>query len=387
MTENLPETTTKHKVLERELALITDPRHKEAALEVAAMHKTFGEILPARARENIKPFILSAVRYIRRHLKGEVFTKESFADAVFDAALFGLPIDGRLAYALPYASKDLKDGAKNLVFVPDYKGIVAVAKDRGLVRDVRAYVVRAGDDFQLPGEDSESEGVKWRFRPRLKDGIKGRGEVIGALCILEFPDGRRHPEFMTEDEIKIVRQSAQTQKVWNAQPDEMRKKSVIRRAFKMHQDDPQVNSLMEADDRQYDEGVIEVTKPRVREMTLPSENGSTGSARRRSNESCLPSSLPSTQKVIEPLEKLAARGREVAAVARDKLDLVSETAEDAERVGLKRSFEELYSQAEAVGINPTKQFGVTDEAGDTMPTKDLADLVQIMSETVGEVTA
>ena len=352
MTEDLPATEVKEKLIERELAKIDDPEHREAALEVSKMYKTFGEILPVHARENIKPFILSAVRYIRRNLKGDKFTKESFADAVFDAAQFGLPIDGRLAYALPFAEKDNQEGIKTLVFVPDYKGIVAVAKQKGIVRDVRAYVVHQNDDFKLPGEDSESDGVKWKFHPA----IASRGNVIGALCVLEFPDGRRHPEFMKEEDIKIVRATAKTQKVWNAFPDEMRKKTAIRRAFKLHQDDPQFSALLAADDQQYDPNLIDVPKTRVRTMKLPKP---------------------------KPAAKFFHAQEEPGP---EHPETTEEVIEDPERAGLKKAFVELWGQFEAAGLD-TNDLGVTDEAGDTFSIEDLRDLVELMSANVAEAVA
>lgn len=371
MTDNPLMKTRDRKVLERELDLITNPKHKEAALAVVEMHKVFGEILPASAQTDIKRYILSAVRYIRRKLPGEVFTPESFADAVFDAAQYGLAIDGRLAYALPYASKDEKSGAKILVFVPDYKGIVAAAKQFGIVKDVRAYVVRAGDDFILPGEDSEKVGVHWRYRPALGD----RGDAIGALCVIEFPDGRRHPEFMSEEEIKVVRNAAKTQKVWSAFPDEMRKKTVIKRAFKLHQDDPKMSSLLEAgDNEEFQFNAIPGTRDRT--LTLPKVKVSRAqTANIRPSREFIADDQESTPKENEP-----------ASTFDHDIDTSTSSTVDAERKGLLQAFADLWGDHVDKGLDVEQLYGVTKDTTGTS-TADLADLVAMMSEALASEPA
>ena len=357
MTENMPtKTQTGEKILSRELAKIKNEEHREAALAVADMHSVFGEILPASSRDNIKPFILSAVRYIRRKLSGEVFTPMSFADAVFDAAQYGLPIDGRLAYALPFAEKE--GNAKTLVFVPDYKGIIAVAKQKGIVRDVRAYVVCEHDDFQLPGEDSSEPGVKWSFRPKT---MGDRGKVVGALCVLEFPDGRRHPEFMPFEEIEQVRKSAKTQKVWSVHWNEMAKKTVTKRAFKIHQDDPEFSALLGAEDEFYQHDVVDVLPRNKKTRTLELPKVKTWSDNEQPT-------------VKTPVDYHQTQAAGIARTAK-------EATVDAERVGLKKAFKEAWELCESVGLDPAQQFGITDEDGDHMGPNELTQVLAIMNET------
>lgn len=283
------------KVIARELAKLEREDQKAAAGEIVRQHRQFEALLPAAVRENIEYFILSAVKYVRRHID-DPFTPESFVDAVFDGARYGLAIDGRLAHALPFADKE-KDGVKNLVFVPDYKGMICVAKQRGVVRDVRSYVVYEGDEFEPPGESAEG-GVTWNYRAAARD----RGKPIGAICVLEFCEGPKHLEWMDEADIAKVRASAKTQKIWEKWPDEMRKKTVIRRGFKIHQDDPVLSQLLADDAAQYDDNkVLDVTPKRARTLTLPKVGEPSLKARAKEAREA-ESTEPNSPEVVESAE-------------------------------------------------------------------------------------
>ena len=235
---------------------------KECAGDLVSQWRHVRPLLPAFCRDQQGALLLSALRYLRR-IDGKI-EKQSIIDAVLMGAQYGLPIDGQLGHALPFDEKD-KSG-KTVVFVPDYKGLIAVAKGRGLVRDVRPYVVHESDEFEPPRETPA--GVEWTYREELSG---DRGACIGAVAILEFTDDRpAHLEWMRFEELERVRKSAKTQKVWNAWPDEMRKKSVVRRAFKTRRFDASFSALLAEDSETlYDEDIIEVKdgKPVVKKSS------------------------------------------------------------------------------------------------------------------------
>lgn len=166
------------------------------------------------------------------------FTPESFVHAVLTGAEIGLPIDGRLGYAVSYSGK--------LAFQPDYKGIVAVARRSGLVTDCHANVVRSCDKFSMYEDES---GQHFRYEPKLD----GDGPVTGAIAVLKLADGTHRCVWMSAADLTKVQSVAKTQKVWNAWPDEMRKKTVLKRALKLYQDtDSTLSRALEIDDEMYD---------------------------------------------------------------------------------------------------------------------------------------
>ncbi len=249
----------KTKIISRELAKLGGDREK-IAREIASQWEQFSPLLPDFVKGQHLQLLLSAVKYIRRHIEGK-FDGASFVDAVFDAAQYGLAIDGQLGHALPFTDK--KGDAKQLVFVPDYKGLVAVAKWRNLLRDVRAYVVHENDEFSPPTETPT--GVNWSYQARLDN----PGSVIGAIAILEFTDEQNsHCEWMPQQDLEKVRKAAKTDKIWTAWPDEMRKKSVIRRAFKLRRFDASFSALVDKEDDLYNE-VIEVSDGKPEKKRAP----------------------------------------------------------------------------------------------------------------------
>lgn len=214
--------------------------------------------LPEKLKGKGAQLALRALTYCQEKALS-AFTPESFFRAVLKAAEFGLAIDGRLAYALPRKGS----GGKELHFAADYKGMVAVARERGVVKDCYARVYREGDKL----EQWEDElGSHFRY----SQAVGKRGKPLGALAILVFKDGTRRIEFMEEDELEECRKAAQTDNVWNRWGDEMRKKSVIRRALKGYQDSDAVFSeFLKADADAYD--LDEPARKREYELDLDAD--------------------------------------------------------------------------------------------------------------------
>ncbi len=161
-----------------------------------------------------------------------------FVRCVIEAAELGLAIDGKLAYVVRY-----KDAWQ---MQPDYKGIIAVAKRCKQIEDCYARIVCENDQF-IHGQEDGKCYLKHTWA------LADRGEVIGAYAIVTIPEAGWRYELMDRAELNHVQQIAPSKKgPWLSWPDEMRKKTVIRRCLKTYCDDPAVIRAVELADQEYE---------------------------------------------------------------------------------------------------------------------------------------
>lgn len=159
-------------------------------------------------------------------------TDVDFRRCVIEAAEVGFAIDGKMCYVVKYK------GTYQLQL--DYKAVVAVAKRCRTIKDIDADVVCANDQFKHGkfGGQSVLEHTFTLSQPR--------GEVTGAYCRVFLPDGTWNYEVMTREQLDSVQKRAPAQNgPWRTDPDEMRKKTVIRRKLKLYQDDPGLMRMLE----------------------------------------------------------------------------------------------------------------------------------------------
>lgn len=168
-------------------------------------------------------FLNSAGLCFRKNPDLAQCTIESRKYSVRHAAQLGL-IPGLQVHFLPF--KDNKTGATNMVPVIDYKGLIDIARRSGEVKDVYARVVREGEPFRVrggtnPGIDHEPDYASTK-------------PVVAAYAVIKLMNGADHFDVMSEAEIQRVRQCsrAASSGPWVNFPDEMRKKTVLRRACK-----------------------------------------------------------------------------------------------------------------------------------------------------------
>lgn len=176
-------------------------------------------------------------------------SRTSVAIAVLNACECGLPVDGYHAHLIPYG--------KDAVFVPDYKGLVALAHGCGIT--VHADVVYEADEF-LDERGLEPKLVHRPFmsmRPaekeeRRKKANEGRGEMIAAYAVATLPDGRKVITVMYADEIRKVqavsKSSSSPSSPWQRWPDTMWIKTVVKRLLKMVPRDRRMTAAMMRDD-------------------------------------------------------------------------------------------------------------------------------------------
>lgn len=151
----------------------------------------------------------------------------SLQAALRNVAMVGLtlsPVLG-LAYLIP------RKGAVCLDI--SYKGMITLLHRFGAIHNMVVELVYEGDDFEyVPSRlDDPIRHVANVFS-------KNRGECIGGYAITSLPNGAIIPTVMTKEEFENIKNRSESAKAgkaspWSTDENEMRKKTVVRRASKM----------------------------------------------------------------------------------------------------------------------------------------------------------
>ncbi len=216
------------------------------------------EVLPDNLKDQAERFVKRAMLTFERRPELQACSATSFIRCVLAAAELGLAIDGRLAHAVPFNNK-IKDKVtgkdrwvKEAQFMPDYKGLVAVAKRCGAIKDCRAELVCQNDSFRH-GQMGAKCVLEHTWDIHLP-----RGAVIGAFAVIVRPDGDFGYSYMDLEELKYVRSKSKAKDAgpWVDWTGEMQKKTVLKRALKLYVDDPAVVRALEIDDTEYDDAPV-----------------------------------------------------------------------------------------------------------------------------------
>ena len=147
----------------------------------------------------------------------------SVGETLTEAVIQGLEIDKKQCYFIARGNK--------LTMFRSYYGDIAVAKRTNLVKDIRARVIYKGDEYDLDtNEDGESIVVGHRTKLANMD-----NDIEGAYAWADLPNGKRIYCIMTWNEIQKnwAKSSDPSRNVQKDFPQEMAKRSVIRRLVKM----------------------------------------------------------------------------------------------------------------------------------------------------------
>lgn len=154
---------------------------------------------------------------------------ESIHNVMLDVAFTGLTLapSQALLYIIPWG------GHANLMI--GYRGMEQLAYRTGIVDSIQAVLVHEKDPvFRVVTE----HGQRAIFHEEART---DRGEVSHAYCIAQFRSGKQHVEVMDRSQLDAVEEHAQKKQksgkrggaVWRGPfKDEMRKKAVVRRAWK-----------------------------------------------------------------------------------------------------------------------------------------------------------
>lgn len=198
------------------------------ANELSTVLKTELESVKAGlpANFNIQRYVNNAIALLNGNEVLQKFVKENKDTAIgqiksglMRGAYLGLDALRNEFYLIPYGKK--------LDFRIDYRGEQKLVKKYSIrpVKEIYAKVVRKGDDF----EEKIINGVPTiDFKPLPFN----ESPVIGAFAVCLFEDGGIAYEVMTLAELNAVEAKSQRSGAWKDFPNEMRKKSVIRRLCK-----------------------------------------------------------------------------------------------------------------------------------------------------------
>lgn len=139
-------------------------------------------------------------------------------------------IDGRDAYI------------KAVQWMPMVAGILKKVRQSGEVSSISAHAVYENDEFDhILGDDE-------RIYHKPAEGSPGK--IRGAYCIVTLKDGFKVRDYMPWWRIEKARAVAKTKSVWDAWPDEMAIKTVIRHIAKVLPQSTDIEASFERDDTQ-----------------------------------------------------------------------------------------------------------------------------------------
>ena len=164
----------------------------------------------------------------------------SIAIALLDCAQLGLEPGGvrQQAYLVKFG--------KTAVLIPGYRGLIFLARQSGLVKDVVADVVHEADDF-----DFEKGSTPFlRHKATLVD----RGEIL-AFWALAYPADGSNPtvfEVMSKADVDVIQKRALARSKgagpWITDYSQMGRKTAIKRLWKLLPDDPRLAAAIALDD-------------------------------------------------------------------------------------------------------------------------------------------
>lgn len=168
---------------------------------------------------NAQRFVQNAIAAVSGNDQLSKYPVAQLAPAIMRGAMLGLDFFNKEAYLVPYGQQ--------VQFQPSYTGLVKLAKKYGGVADVKAEIVREGDEFTTRMVDGRQS---FEFNPKPFND----GQIVGAFAVATMQDGSLRVERMTKaqlDKVKLM-SKAQGGNAWKLFPEEMYKKAVIRRLCK-----------------------------------------------------------------------------------------------------------------------------------------------------------
>ncbi len=163
----------------------------------------------------------------------------SLKNAIINVASIGISLNPALKHAYLVPRSIEKGKPASICLDISYMGLMHLAQQTGSILWGQAKIVYASDQYENTGIDSAPSHKSNPFKPN-----KDRGDVIGAYCTVKTSDGSYLTEEMNIDELnKIKGASKAANGPWKTWPEEMMRKSVVKRASKYW---PKVARLNEA---------------------------------------------------------------------------------------------------------------------------------------------
>ena len=246
------------------------------------------EVLPDKMKGQGARLVKRALMTFARRPELQGCPDQEFIRCVVEAAELGLAIDGKLCHVVRFKN--------TWQMLPDYKGIIAVAKRGGSITDCYADVVCVNDHFEAYRQDGKDH-LTHKYDLNVQ-----RGAVIGAYAIIKLPDGDWRYELMTRQQLDDVQKMAPAKNGPWAGPfaSEMQKKTVIRRALKTYCDDPATVRATELADQEYEQERAPVQAANGRSAAPPASAPPAVSHSHHANALPNPRPIPPSPESQEP---------------------------------------------------------------------------------------
>jgi len=156
---------------------------------------------------------------------------DSVKHAIVNVALTGITLNPALKYAYLVPRK-VKNELKCILDI-SYMGMIKILTDAGAVKNVDAGVIYSNDKYDF----RRGSDPYFKHQPALSN----KGEKIGAYAIAFLRDGGFQFEILGREDIEKVRATSESYKneegrkysPWETWEDEMWKKTVLKRLFKL----------------------------------------------------------------------------------------------------------------------------------------------------------
>ena len=158
---------------------------------------------------------------LRKNPKLLEASRDSLAGALLVASQLGLEPDGKMGALVPYKGE--------IQFIPMYQGLIKLAYNSEQVADISAYNVYSNEKWKLQ---------PYTNPPYIHDMLppSRRGDYVGSYCVFKIKGSDScHVEWMWAEEVNKIKAKAMEKKSnspWMTDEDEMRRKTVVRRALK-----------------------------------------------------------------------------------------------------------------------------------------------------------
>ena len=193
-------------------------------LAIKDSYKKFELINPARAKTELG----FANQLFQSNPMLQKCTAESIINAVVNVARTSITLNPvmRLAYLVPRGDKCVLDFS--------YMGMVAMLKDNNCIRTIDAKIVYEDEEFEY---DMTSNIIYHKSKYAKTEKEHNERVILGCYSRAVLPTNDVVYEFMPMWEIEKIKQSSTNSSskysAWTTWRDEMIKKSVIKRHFKM----------------------------------------------------------------------------------------------------------------------------------------------------------
>jgi len=251
--------------------------------ESQALVKVLNEAMPELKRLAPKYVNLSRLMALalEARIRNPVLAKCNIASVVAfckKAAEWGTDrVGAGGVWAVPFWNT--KGGFYEMQPIPDWRLLIEKAKKAKAIKHARADIVREGDVLKL---------IRGMHPDLIHEPVKeATGAVIGAYCVYTLPDDTKDFVWMSRTELDAVRGKSNAWKAYlkdktklcpyNTDPEEMDKKTVVKRTMKLFEGASiELTTILEADHRamgfaDYSETPEPITMPKAIETTATSE--------------------------------------------------------------------------------------------------------------------